>query len=124
MLLTVLSFTYREHIYVSIEMGPTLWVLAHIYVTGDILVRVEYQNVQVFTYGVSEQQQLEVLDGGDGTVSNQLHQSCRQRLPLKHNHTCKSVSTVGQSHSTVMAKNGKRHKTLPEHIHDCKNGYF
>lgn len=39
--------------------------------------------MQVFTYGVSEQQQLEVLDGGDGTVSNQLHQSCRQRLPLR-----------------------------------------
>lgn len=76
-----------------------------------ILVRVEYQNVQVFTYGVSEQQQLEVLDGGDGTVSNQLHQSCRQRLPLKHNRTCKvSVSTVGQSHSTVMAKKCKKSK--------------
>lgn len=60
--------------------------------------RVEYQNVQVFTYGVSEQQQLEVLDGGDGTVSNQLHQSCRQRLPLKHKRTCESVScwTVSQ----------------------------
>lgn len=65
--------------------------------------RAEYQKVQVFTYGVSEQQQLEVLDGGDGTVSNQLHQSCRQRLPLKHNHTWKSVSTAGQSHGTVMA---------------------
>lgn len=59
--------------------------------------------MQVFTYGVREQQQLEVLDGGDGTVSNQLHQSCRQRLPLKHNHTCKSVSTVGQSYSTAGA---------------------
>lgn len=107
-------------------MGPTPWVLAHLYVTltGDILVREECQNVQVFTYGVSEQQQLEVLDGGNGTVSNQLHQSCWQRLPLKHNHTCTSVSTVGQSHSTVMAKNGKRHKTLPEHICDWENGYF
>lgn len=94
------------------------------FITRVILVRVEYQNVQVFTYEVSEQQQLEVFDGGDGTVSNQLHQSGRQRLPLKHNHTSKSVSTVGQSHSTLMAKNGKRHKTLPEHIHHCKNGYF
>lgn len=66
-------------------MGPIPWVLTHIYVPfrGDISVRVEYQNVQVFTYGVSEQQQLEVLDGGDGTVSNQLHHSRRQRLPLK-----------------------------------------
>lgn len=110
-------------------MDPAPWTLAHVYVpfSGDMLVRVEYRKVQVFTYGVSEQQQLEVLDGGDGTVSNQLHQSCRQRLPLKHNHTWKSVSTAGQSHSTVMArtkKNGKRHKTVPEHIRHCKNGYF
>lgn len=90
-------------------------MLAYVYVTftGEILVRVEYQNVQVFTYGVSEQQQLEVLDGGDGTVSNQLHQSCRQRLPLKHNHTCKSVSTLGYSHSTVMAKTGEKKGTGP-----------
>lgn len=60
--------------------------------------------MQVFTYGVSEQQQLEVLDGRDGTVSNQLHQSCRQRLPLKDKHMCKSDSTAPQSHSTIMAK--------------------
>lgn len=40
--------------------------------------------MQVFTYGVSEQQQLKVLYGGDGAVSNQLHQGCRQRVPLKH----------------------------------------
>lgn len=81
---------------------------------GGISVRVEHRNEQVFTYGVSEQQQLEVLDGGDGTVSNQLHQSCRQRLPLKYNHTRKSVS----QHSY-----GKK-RTLPEHIHHCQNGYF
>jgi len=51
--------------------------------------RHKYEKALVFTYGVREQQQLEVLDGGDGAVSNQLHQGCRQRLPLKH----KSVDT-------------------------------
>lgn len=73
--------------------------------TLDMLIMLQYQSLQVFTYGVSEQQQLEIFNGGDGTVSNQLHQSCRQRLPLKHNRRCKSVSTVKpQSYSTFMTK--------------------
>lgn len=38
----------------------------------------------IFTYGVREQQHLQVLYGGDGAVSNQLHQGCRQWIPLKH----------------------------------------
>lgn len=39
-------------------------------------------NEQLFTYGISEQKQLKVLDGGDGTVPNQLHQGCRKWIPL------------------------------------------
>lgn len=48
----------------------------------------------IFTYGVREQQHLQVLYGGDGAVSNQLHQGCRQWIPLKHTHTHTQVDAL------------------------------
>lgn len=67
----------------------------------------EYQNVLVFTYGVREQQQLKVLYGGDGAVSNQLHQGCRQRVPLKHMSICIYINIREQRN-----KNWKRQETI------------
>lgn len=46
----------------------------------------EYQHsttLEIFTYGGTEQQQLQVLYGRDRVAPNQLHQTWRERIPLR-----------------------------------------